>query len=401
MLSPVQHQCGRYRSATDRVATIGRVRQSISHVDVLQAVAAGAWAGLLAAHVVTGAPWHLAYVIEWAALAVVIATARTRWRRLGLAAWGIAFLASAVESGLPLNDRDRLLFWLIGTVALLTIGRDAPGIARMIRDWAPFVVLLLLYDYSRSLATHVGMPLQVRPQIDADRLLGFGHVPTVWLQRHLLAPHHVAWWEGAVLLVYLSHFVVTYVAAAYLWTRDRDAWWRYTVRFMTLSFMGVATYVLLPAVPPWLAAQKGALGVHTAISRSVVRGFDVLHLNLAKPMFAEGQAGTNLVAALPSLHAAFAALFAAFFWTRVRHPVLKGLLAAYAVAMAFTLVLSGEHYVVDVLLGWAYVGAVMAVFGAFERGGVRRETLRATATEAVPASATIARAMSRDHHADH
>ncbi len=35
------------------------------------------------------------------------------------------------------------------------------------------------------------------------------------------------------------------------------------------------------------------------------------------------------------------------------------MLAAYVVVMAFTLVYTAEHYVIDILLGWALAGLVM------------------------------------------
>jgi hypothetical protein len=37
------------------------------------------------------------------------------------------------------------------------------------------------------------------------------------------------------------------------------------------------------------------------------------------------------------------------------------LLAVYPVLMAATLVYTGEHYVADIIVGWAYVGGVILV----------------------------------------
>jgi len=42
-------------------------------------------------------------------------------------------------------------------------------------------------------------------------------------------------------------------------------------------------------------------------------------------------------------------------------------LAAYTLAMGVTLVYAGEHYVVDVLLGWAYAALAVAAVRAFWR----------------------------------
>ena len=75
-------------------------------------------------------------------------------------------------------------------------------------------------------------------------------------------------------------------------------------------------------------------------------------------MLDAGQASVNLVAAIPSLHAGMTLAIAAFLWNRVNrgwHPVL----VAYVLVMAFTLVYTAEHYVIDILLGWALAGLVM------------------------------------------
>ena len=83
-------------------------------------------------------------------------------------------------------------------------------------------------------------------------------------------------------------------------------------------------------------------------------------------LFSEGQASVNLVAAVPSLHAAFCALVAMFLWA-ASAARLRPLLALYPLAMGLTLIATGEHYFFDVLLGWIYAGAVMAAWGWWER----------------------------------
>ena len=53
-------------------------------------------------------------------------------------------------------------------------------------------------------------------------------------------------------------------------------------------------------------------------------------------------------------------LVALFLWPSVSRSV-RVALAAYAVAMALTLVHTGEHYVVDVLAGWAVAALAVVV----------------------------------------
>ena len=60
------------------------------------------------------------------------------------------------------------------------------------------------------------------------------------------------------------------------------------------------------------------------------------------------------------LHAAWALLFSVTVWPYVASRA-RPLLVAYPIAMALTLVYTGEHYVIDIVIGWCYVlGAVMA-----------------------------------------
>ena len=71
------------------------------------------------------------------------------------------------------------------------------------------------------------------------------------------------------------------------------------------------------------------------------------------------------MAAIPSLHAGLTAAIAAFLWTRVGRRW-RPLLVTYVLVMAFTLVYTAEHYVVDILLGWVLAAIVMVAINRFE-----------------------------------
>ena len=67
------------------------------------------------------------------------------------------------------------------------------------------------------------------------------------------------------------------------------------------------------------------------------------------------------MSALPTAFALFVVLF---FMGATRK---KKRAVAYPLVMTFTLVYSGEHYMIDVLVGWAYVGMTFLVVGLAER----------------------------------
>src|SRR5690606_22222481 len=123
-----------------------------------------------------------------------------------------------------------------------------------------------------------------------------------------------------------------------------------------LSYLGLLSYILVPAAPPWYAALTGV--IDGEVHRNIGDGWSVIGLRFADVWLDQARADVNQVAALPSLHAGFALLVSLALWQVMRSRVLRVPLALFPVAMGLTLVYSGEHYAVDVLLGWAYVAAI-------------------------------------------
>jgi membrane-associated phospholipid phosphatase len=298
----------------------------------------------------------------------------SHWPAVRRVVFGL-YLASlgawSAHYGIP-AQRELVVIWTCGALACASLGRHPRQIVRLVVDWLPLVVVLSAYDFTRGAADSLGIGVHVHPMIDFDRALFFGATPTEWLQAHLDRPGAIGWWNVAFTLTYTSYFIVPFAVAGFLWARDRLAFLRFRMRLVLLALAGLATYVAFPAAPPWMAAQMGLLeGVH----RTTSDGWAVLGGGTAE-LFSEGQAAVNLVAAVPSLHAAFSALVAAFLWPRVR-PRLRWLLPLYPLAMGLALIATGEHYFFDVLLGWLYAGAVMAGCGRWERRRSRSPRLEA------------------------
>ena len=200
------------------------------------------------------------------------------------------------------------------------------------------------------------------PQLVVDQWLGLGEVPTVRLQTWLYRPGPVQWWEVPVTLTYLSHFFVPFVVAAVFWVRDRERYWQYIRRFVSLSFLAAVTFVLFPAVPPWLASRTGQLD---PLVRTAPRGWSKLNLDVAQDLVELGQRTANVVAAIPSLHAGYTALVAWALWPSCGR-IGRAILLAYTLGMAFVLVLTAEHYLIDIFIGWGYVAFVVLLWDRIE-----------------------------------
>lgn len=301
--------------------------------------------------------------------------------------WAVAFLLGLFLIGLP-TDPLYAFFWLWAATVAWRIGQPWRQHLNFARDWLPVVILLVAYNFSRGFADNDAEP-HVRELIDADLwMFGWatdGKVPTVWLQERLYEPEAIRWWDVLVSWVYFSHFVVALAAAVVLWLTSRPRWAAFMRRWFALSAAGLLTYFLYPAAPPWWASTHGYLAEEVA--RISTRGWHAIGLHGAGNLLNLGQLAANPVAAIPSLHTAFALFVVLFFLRDVRRRWWP-LLALYPLAMTFTLVYAGEHYIIDVLIGWVYVLGVFLLVGAGERWWRSRRPRRAGA--AVAAAALVA-----------
>jgi len=287
-------------------------------------------------------------------------------RLVGLLGVG-AFVAGSVvmlaRKGLFIQT-DTIFLWLIAgllALSLTDLRRFAP---RLIVDWLPLALLFVVYDYSRSLSRWLGSPTHSALQIRFDELLFGKPLLTVRLQHWLGQTKVVRWWEYPMFGVYLTHFFLALAIAAVLWRFAYPRFRQFRLRLVALYTVGFATYVLYPSDPPWLVANR--LHALPTIYRTVFEVWGGVGLHAAGSIVEHGNELGNQVAAVPSMHAATSLLICLFFW-RAAQPWLRVLMASYVLAMAVTLVYSGEHYVFDVVVGWIYAVAVMAGAGAFER----------------------------------
>ena len=284
----------------------------------------------------------------------------TSLRRAGLVAYFAVFLYSIFEFGIPV-DRIAVLLWMLGAFLVASIGRSRTDIAQMIRDWLVLVAIYMAYDYSRGTADQWGIGVNYTLLRDIDRLLFFGNDPGVWLQKHLLKSDP-RWYDVGGAIVYMLHFVLPVVPLVALRVRQRSEWLRYVRRFSLTLGIAVSVFILFPAAPPWMSAEKGYF---PPIQRITGRGWWELNLKTVSKTLDRGAAVLNAVAAMPSLHAGLS-LLAALWFTRNARRWIRVVAMLYPLAMTTALVYFGEHYVVDCLFGFVVVIVAWKLADAWE-----------------------------------
>jgi membrane-associated phospholipid phosphatase len=256
--------------------------------------------------------------------------------RVGL----VLVLCAIAASRRPIWPPDTL--WL---VAILVAGF---GSRAFLRHLAPFLFLFLLYFVLGGLADDINPTVHYLPMAHFDFwLTGGGELPTHLLQRHMWdgSPR---WYDFGFYLLYTAHFVVPLMVAVLIWKRRPRFYWPYVGSILGLSFAAFITYVLFPAAPPWLASIEGHIPPIHRVSSDIWTA-----VGIADPDTLYSRLSPNLVAAVPSLHAAYPLLIFLFL-ARLFGLRRVWWLAFYPVSLWIGIVYMGEHYVFDIVAGVIY-----------------------------------------------
>jgi membrane-associated phospholipid phosphatase len=284
--------------------------------------------------------------------------------------WVVGSIAMVASVGVP-TSHDLVFFWFALGIIAFSVTDVRRRTSRLVIEWSPFIGVLFIYDRLRGYADGLLFHAREVPQIKVEEALFGKPIPTVWLQAHLWhGASDLRWWDYATWFIYLTHFFATLIVAAILWRWAHDRFVRFATMVCVLALAGFVTYVLYPADPPWLAARHGSIGRANRTIAIVWHHVPIAHFG---SLFEKGQSYANNVAAMPSLHAGYALLIVLYLWRLVPRWT-RPLLALYAPAMAFSLVYSGEHYVVDCIAGWIYAVGTFAVVNLVFEYHARRVT---------------------------
>ena len=188
--------------------------------------------------------------------------------------------------------------------------------------------------------------LKVDYPINFDRAIGGGTTPTIRLQRALGREGQVGALEYGLSAIHWSWFFVPHGTLAYMLLRHRELYPRSAVLMSACFDLGCVVYWTVPTAPPWWAAQNGNM---PPVRRIMAEAGERFWGRLWRPLYHSLQG--NPFAAMPSLHFGTSVMAA-----RLLSQVGPGHAAAgwaYALVLGFGLVYLGEHYVMDLLAGFA------------------------------------------------
>lgn len=244
-----------------------------------------------------------------------------------------------------------------GTVALMR--RDGT------RQIGVVVVAVLVYELAR-MAMHPNWTIaaaNARRVIRVEDALTLAWEPG--LQRFFLdtVPNVV---QAMNVFYFVGHFVLTGVFFLWLYRRSRPAFRTFRDAFLVATAISVLVHWLYPTAPPRLVAEN------VVDTLWFFNGIDI-----GSPA---NDGLSNPVAAVPSLHAGYAVgvgagllLYARSWWGRA-------LGAVYPLAVVLTIIVTGNHFVLDALAGIlvmavgflaaAYAGRWLCARGSCPQAGI-------------------------------
>lgn len=197
--------------------------------------------------------------------------------------------------------------------------------------WAAYGAFFALHVLFRSVGDEV-FPWRSLERIDH---LITGTDPSWWLQRHLYG-------RGSLVLdkiatgAHLSWFGFPIVVGLAITVCRRDLLPLYLCWLTVTWFACDALFLAFPVTPPWMADH------------------DVVRILFTRGWIHYVDYDSNPVAAFPSLHACVPTMIGLFVWTRWRGVRwLAWASWAYAAVIGFSVVYLGEHWLFDVVGGYA------------------------------------------------
>jgi membrane-associated phospholipid phosphatase len=197
----------------------------------------------------------------------------------------------------------------------------------------------------------------VRGLVEGDANAAFAHArDLISLERTMhvfVEPSVQAWASGSHFLMVVCSWLyvnaqttVTVAALVYLYLRHNRNFYFVRNMFMVAMAIALAGYAAFPTAPPRFMPEWGFIDTVGQVTG--------VHVDAHS---ASLNALTNLYAAVPSMHVAFALMIGWTLARLVRWRVARVLWMLYPFLMAFVIIVTANHFIIDALLGALTAGA--------------------------------------------
>jgi membrane-associated phospholipid phosphatase len=227
-----------------------------------------------------------------------------------------------------------------------------------VRDWAPFLIILLMYYSLWGDATHLLVTHDRDTTLIALDQRIFGFQASVALQR-FVSPALTSWMEFA----YTFHLFNVPIVACFIYLyRPRARFREMMVGLLVVSFLGLAGYILVPAIGPMYT-------LHSQYTVPLDTPLAVLNRQMEFMDFARIRRDV-----FPSLHVAISFVVWLYAWRNSKR--LFWILSPIILSLWVSTVYLRYHYLIDCVTGFLLAPLSYAVANwLFARFGELRVSL--------------------------
>jgi hypothetical protein len=241
-------------------------------------------------------------------------------------------------------------------IAVLGSAQAQAGTQRRTRWWVEALTigwLLWVYDAIGNLAPlrlhaaigHAWGVLHLEQALHIDPELALDH----WLSGHRAL--------GLLMSDYYdnAHFTVTLTLLGWLWWKRTDLYRPLRNSLLLVNAIAFAVFWRYPVAPPRMLGSRGFTDVVAS-----THAFGSWHTGALA-------SHANQLAAMPSLHMAWAAWCGLVLWKLSGRRVVRGVAVLYPCLTAFAVLATGNHFVLDLLGGLVAMAAAVLVVRAMPR----------------------------------
>ncbi|MBK8479721.1 MAG: inositol phosphorylceramide synthase [Proteobacteria bacterium] len=290
-----------------------------------------------------------------------------RWRWICLVAFPLQLLLTALTMGLRSEH-------LLMAGIFIGLAWMPPRVGILSWRALPLGLTALAYDNSRFLSALRGR-IHVADLYHAElRWFGIETLGGRLTLPEYFARHTVVLLDLLCGLAYMVYIFELVLMALYFGVKEPKRMARLGWGFFVISVLGIATYLLYPAAPPWYVMRYG-LGparLNAAPSAAGTARFDaLLGISYFRSFYARNP---NVFGAMPSLHVGYPML--CFFAAREKGRAWAISTLGFALLVAFSAIYLQHHYVFDAIVGAAYAWLADTLVAALLRRREQRATGR-------------------------
>ena len=224
-----------------------------------------------------------------------------------------------------------------------------------------FLVYWVIFDYMKAFPNYNYNPVHIADLYNFEKhIFGININGQVLTPNEYLKIHSNSLLDMLSGIFYLCWIPVPFGFGIYLFTKNRRECLYFLISFVTLNILGFIVYYSFPAAPPWYVQEYGFVfhpNMHEGIA-GLDRFDQLVHAPIFKGIYTKG---SNVFAAMPSLHSAYPIVV---FYYAVRNRMKWAALIFGIVTMGiwFGAVYTSHHYILDVLAGILCATAGIALF---------------------------------------